>query len=216
MIALCSWIIKIVNYIPQLIVFRTRVYYENKSVQRRRIKGSAIVVSNHITIMDFAVMMFVFYSRTLRCLMAELMFKQNFVLTFLLKILGGIKVDRDSHDYSFVSKCCKILDKGGVIEIYPEARIPQPGEETPLPFKSSAAYIALESGAPIIPVYNEGKYFKLHRNKVIIGTPIDVRELYDNSLGHTENLENISKILRQRVIELKNELEKQTKAENRK
>ena len=216
MIALCSWIIKIVNYIPQLIVFRTRVYYENKSVQRRRIKGSAIVVSNHITIMDFAVMMFVFYSRTLRCLMAELMFKQNFVLTFLLKILGGIKVDRDSHDYSFVSKCCKILDKGGVIEIYPEARIPQPGEETPLPFKSSAAYIALESGAPIIPVYNEGKYFKLRSNRVIIGTPIDVRELYDNSLGHTENLENISKILRQRVIELKNELEKQTKAENRK
>jgi 1-acyl-sn-glycerol-3-phosphate acyltransferase len=148
--------------------------------------------------------------------MAELMFRQNFLLTFLLKILGGIRVDRNSHDYSFVSKCCKILEKGGVIEIYPEARIPQPGEETPLPFKSSAAYIALESGAPIIPVYNEGKYFKLHRNKVIIGTPIDVRELYDNSMGHTENLENISKILRQRVIELKDELEEQTKAENKK
>ena len=216
MIALCSWIIKIVNYIPQLLVFRTKVYYQDKSVQRRRIKGGAIVISNHITVMDFAVMMFVFYSRTLRCLMAELMFRQNFLLTFLLKILGGIRVDRNSHDYSFVSKCCKILKKGGVIEIYPEARIPQPGEETPLPFKSSAAYIALESGAPIIPVYNEGKYFKLHRNKVIIGTPIDVRELYDNSMGHTENLENISKILRQRVIELKDELEEQTKAENKK
>lgn len=215
MIALCSWIIKIVNYIPQLIVFRTKVCYQNKAVQNRRIKGSAIIVSNHITIMDFAVMMFVFYSRTLRCLIAELMFNQNFVLTFLLKILGGIKVDRGSHDYSFVSKCCKILNKGGVIEIYPEARIPQEGEVTPLPFKSSAAYIALESGAPIIPVYNEGKYFKLRSNRVIIGTPIDVREYYDNSLSHTENLENISEILRQRVIELKNELERQTNKEQK-
>ena len=84
MIALCSWIIKIVNYIPQLLVFRTKVYYQDKSVQRRRIKGGAIVISNHITVMDFAVMMFVFYSRTLRCLMAELMFRQNFLLTFLL------------------------------------------------------------------------------------------------------------------------------------
>ena len=215
MIAFCSWLIKIVNYIPQLIVFRTKVYYQDKNIQSRRIKGSAIVISNHITVMDFAVMMFVFFSRTMRCLIAELMFAQNFMLTFLLKILGGIKVNRDSHDYSFVSKCCKILDKGGVIEIYPEARIPLEGEETPLPFKSSAAYIALESGAPIIPVYNEGKYFKGRNNKVIIGIPIDVREYYDNNLSHTENLENISEILRQRVIELKNELERQTGEEKK-
>lgn len=215
MIALYNWFVKITGYPVQLFMFKNKVYYENKNVQSRRIKGSAIIVSNHITIMDFAVMMFVFYSRTLRCLIAELMFSQNIFLTLLLKFLGGIKVNRDSHDFSFVSKCCKILNKGGIIEIYPEARLPKEGEETPLPFKSSAAYIALESGAPVIPVYNSGHYFKKGRNKVIIGTPIDVREYYDNSLSHTENLENISEIMRQRVIELKNELERQTKKEER-
>ena len=159
--------------------------------------------------MDFAVMMFVFYPRTLRCLIAELMFRHNIFLTLLLKFLGGIEVNRNSHDYSFVNKCCKILKKGGVIEIYPEARLPKEGEETPLPFKSSAAYIALESGAPVIPVYNTGRYFK-GGNNVIIGTPMDVRDYYDSSLSHAENLANISEIMRQRVIELKNELEKQT------
>ena len=215
MIALYNWFVKITGYPVQLFMFKNKVYYENKNVQSRRIKGSAIIVSNHITIMDFAVMMFVFYSRTLRCLIAELMFSQNIFLTLLLKFLGGIKVNRDSHDFSFVSKCCKILNKGGIIEIYPEARLPKEGEEPPLPFKSSAAYIALESGAPVIPVYNSGHYFKKGRNKVIIGTPIDVREYYDNSLSHTENLENISEIMRQRVIELKNELERQTKKEER-
>ncbi len=215
MIALYNWFVKVTGYPVQLFMFKNKIYYEDKSVQGRRIKGSAIIVSNHITIMDFAVMMFVFCSRTLRCLIAELMFSQNIFLTLLLKFLGGIKVNRDSHDFSFVSKCCKILNKGGIIEIYPEARLPKEGEETPLPFKSSAAYIALESGAPVIPVYNSGHYFKKGRNKVIIGTPIDVREYYDNSLSHTENLENISEIMRQRVIELKNELERQTKKEER-
>lgn len=215
MIALYNWFVKITGYFPQLFMFRNKVYYQNKAVQSRRIKGSAIVISNHITVMDFAVLMFVFYSRTLRCLIAELMFSQNIFLTILLTFLGGIKVNRDSHDYSFINKCCKILNKGGIIEIYPEARLPKEGEATPLPFKSSAAYIALESGAPIIPVYNTGRYFGRGRNRVIIGTPIDVREYYDNSLSHTENLENISEILRQRVIELKDELERQTSAEKK-
>lgn len=210
MIALYNWFVKITGYPVQLFLFRNKIYYEDKSVQSRRIKGSAIVVSNHVTVMDFAVMMFVFYSRTLRCLIAELMFSHNIFLTLLLKFLGGIKVNRSSHDYSFVNKCCKILKKGGVIEIYPEARLPREGEQTPLPFKSSAAYIALESGAPVIPVYNSGSYFKGGRNRVIIGKPMDVRDYYDSSLSHAENLANISEIMRQRVIELKNELEKQT------
>ena len=215
MITLYNWFVKITGYFVQLFLFKNKIYYEDKSVQSRRIKGSAIIVSNHVTVMDFAVMMFVFYTRTLRCLIAELMFNSNIFLTLLLTFLGGIKVDRGSHDYSFINKCCKILKKGGVIEIYPEARLPKPGEETPLPFKSSAAYIALESGAPIIPVYNSGHYFKRGRNNVIIGTPIDVRDYYDSSLSHTENLENISEILRQRVIELKNELEEKTKTEEK-
>lgn len=211
MIALYNWFVKITGYFVQLFLFRNKIYYEDKNVQDRHIKGSAIVISNHVTIMDFAVMMFVFYSRTLRCLIAELMFDRNIFLTLLLKFLGGIKVNRNSHDYSFVNKCCKILKKGGVIEIYPEARIPKEGEDTPLPFKSSAAYIALESGAPVIPVYNSGSYYKKGRNNVIIGKPMDVRDYYDSSLSHAENLANISEIMRQRVIELKNELETQTK-----
>ena len=210
MIALYNWFVKITGYPVQLFLFRNKVFYENKSVQSRRIKGSAIIVSNHITVMDFAVMMFVFYPRTLRCLIAELMFNHNIFLTLLMKFLGGIKVNRSSHDYSFVNKCCKILKKGGVIEIYPEARLPKEGEETPLPFKSSAAYIALESGAPVIPVYNSGSYSKKGRNNVLIGTPMDVRDYYDSSLSHEENLANISEIMRQRIIELKNELERQT------
>ena len=206
---LAHWFVKITGWLPKLFVLRTKVYYEDKKVQGRKIKGKAIVMSNHHTLMDFAVLMFVFWGRTLRCLMAEILYKKNVFMTALIKALGGIKVNRDSHDFSFLSKAEKILEKGGVVEIYPESRIPDAGEEKPLEFKPSVAYMALQSGAPIIPIYNNGAYFKKEKLRVIIGKPVDVREWYDDNLNEKENLDVICKRLREKVLELKDELDRQ-------
>lgn len=213
---LTHWFVKITAFPAPLFLFRTKVYYEDKKVQSRRIKGKAIVMSNHQTVMDFAVWMFVFWRRTMRCLMAEILFKKNFLMTGMLKALGGIKVDRETHDFSFLAKAEKILDKGGVVEIYPEARLALPGEEKPLAFKPSVAYMALQSGAPIIPVYTDGEYFTKKRTRVIIGKPVDVREWYDERLSEKENLDAICKRLREKVIELQNELQRQMQGEKEK
>ncbi len=211
-----NWFVKITGYIPQLFVFRTKIYYEDKKIQGIRIRKKAIVMSNHHTIYDVAGMIFLFPFRTLRCLVAELMFKKNFLMTFLLKMLGAIKVERNTHDFSFIDKSLKVLDKNGVIEIYPEARVPLKGEELPLPFKPSVAYIALHSGAPIIPVATNGKFFHKERARVIIGKPIDVREWYDDSLDEKQNLANITEKLREKIIELNDQLERQHEKEKKK
>ncbi|MGN1103278.1 MAG: lysophospholipid acyltransferase family protein [Candidatus Coproplasma sp.] len=216
MYSLSHWFFKITGFPAPLFIFRTKVYYEDKKVQGRRIKGKAIVMPNHQSIMDFAVMMFVFWTRTLRCLMAEVLYSKNFIMTLLLKLLGGIKVNRNTHDFSFLSKAEKILDKGGVVEIYPESRLALPDEEKPLEFKPSVAYMALQSGAPVIPVYTDGQYFNNKRARVIIGTPIDVREWYDEKLSEKENLDAICKRLREKVIDLKDELQRQMQNEKEK
>ena len=82
MLFICNWFIKLTGWIPQLLIFRTKVYYEDRSVQDKRIKGKAIVVSNHNYLMDFAVLMFVFWRRTLRCAVAEIMYGKNFLMIF--------------------------------------------------------------------------------------------------------------------------------------
>lgn len=210
---LLHWFFKITGFIPQLFAFRRKVYYEDKRVQSRRIKGKAIVMPNHHSVMDVANMMFVFYGRSLRCLTAELMFRKNFFMTLILKMLGCIKVDRESHDFSFLNKAEAILNKGGVVEVYPESRLARPGEEKPLEFKPSVVALALSTGAPIIPVYHNGAMFKKERALVMIGKPIDVRELYDDSLSEGENIDNICKMLRGKVIELGKELERQREEE---
>ena len=199
---ICQWFVKLTGWIPQALIFRIRVHYEDRAVQDKRIRGKAIVISNHTDLMDFAVLMFVFWRRTLRCAVAELMYEKNFVMTLLLKALGTVRVNRTDHDFSFLGKCRQILDRGGVVEIFPEARLPEPDEERPLPFKPSAVYLALESGAPIIPVYNSGEHFANKPLHVVIGTPIDVRALYNDALSEKENIAHITEYLRGKVIEL--------------
>lgn len=208
--ALFSWFVKLTAYPVYWIVFRTKVYYQNKKVQSRRIKGKAIVISNHTSVWDFAMMLFLFPFRLLRCVVAEVIYTR-FAMKWFLPLFGAIKVDRNTQDYAFIAKSTKVLKKGGVIEIYPEGRIPdRQNDVPPLPFKPSVVYIALESGAPIIPVYTNGKYFTKARARMIIGEPIDVRNLYDDALSEKENIEKISQYLREIIIQLGYELERQS------
>ena len=187
--------VKLTGWPIQWLCFRTKVYYEDKKVQSRRIKGAGIIVSNHTSVYDFAVFMFVFFGRMLRYQMAECLFKKKFMRWFL-KMLGGIFVDRDSYDFAFVKESLSILNKKG--------------ESHPLEFKTSATYIALESGAPIIPVYTNGSYFGKERARVIIGKPINARALWRDELGEKTNINNITAYVREQVIRLKDELGKRT------
>ena len=208
MIRFVTAFVKITGFLPQLVCFRTKITYRDKKAQSRRIKGSAIVVSNHTSLYDYAVLLFVFFWRVLRTQMAEVLFRKK-LLGWFLKGMGGIYVDRDSHDMGFVQKSLAILEKGGVVCVFPEARLPRKGEERPLPFQTSATYLALESGAPIIPVYTNGSYFQKRRARVRIGTPIDARALWNADEDEKTNLMRITGVVRRTVIELGNELERE-------
>ena len=200
MLAFFNWFTKITGYPLFLFGFKTRIFYQNRKVQGRRIRGKALVVTNHRNIMDFGVWMFVFT------------YDKNIVLHTLLKMWGAIRVDRNDNDFAFMWKSIDILKKGGVVEIFPESRIPEKGEPTPLEFKPSYVYIALQSDAPVIPVFTDGCYFSKKRSNVIIGAPIYVSELYDESKGERENMEAINAYVRSRIIELGDELEQRKKA----
>ena len=207
------WFVKITGWIPQFFCFRTKIHYRNKKAQGRKIEGAALLVSNHTSIFDYAVWMFVFWPNCLRCLMAEVIFTKNRFLQWLFRKLGGIKIERGAFNFAFVEKSAKILESGGIIEIFPEARLPLPGEKRLLPFKPSAAYIAMLSGAPIVPVYTNGSYFTFKRAHVMIGEKIDTNTLIDPALTEKENIEKITSYLQNVITELGNELEKEIKAD---
>lgn len=202
--------VKITGWPVQWLCFRTRVLYEDPAAQRRHIRSAAIVVSNHRSIYDYAVLMFVFWTRTLRCQMAEVLFEKK-PLGLLLRALGGIRVDRGGHDFGFVARSEEILRRGGVVEIFPESRLPREGEARPLPFKPSAAYLALSSGVPVIPVFTNGRYFRRRRAVVLIGRPIDPNAFRDAGRSEKETIEALSGAMRERIIELEREYHERCK-----
>ena len=192
---------KVTGWLPEKLIFRTKVYYEDKAVQGRRIKGPAIFVCNHTALFDYAALLFVFFFRTIRVQMAEVLYEKK-LLGWYLRPMGGIRVNRVTHDFSFMEESERILRAGGVVGIFPESRLPKKDEARPLPFTSTAAVISLSSGVPVIPVYTNGAYFTKARARVVIGKPVDLSSLYDTGKSETDNVTFLTNLLRERVIEL--------------
>ena len=56
--------------------------------------------------------------------MAEVLFRKK-KLGRILRAMGGIYVDRESSNFGFVAESEHILQKGGVVGIFPESRLPR-------------------------------------------------------------------------------------------
>ena len=80
------WVGKITLWPIQWLYFRKRVYYEDKKTTSRRIKGGALIVSNHKGLMDFPMSMFIFPFHKLYCLMSELIYNHGKLLDHLKNI----------------------------------------------------------------------------------------------------------------------------------
>lgn len=207
---LVLWFVKITGYIPHLFYFKKKVYYVNKQKSSRKIKGSAIIISNHKSVFDFALYMFVFPFRDIYTLIGEVMFEKGKLFGWFLRKLGGIKVERQNYDFDFINKALEKLEKGKVLEIYPESRLPLKHEKNILPFKPSFVYLALESNAPIIPVYTNGEYNTKKRTKVLIGEKIYLRELYDDSKSEKENIDYLCNYVRDYIERLEGIVNEET------
>ena len=207
--SILNWFVKITGFPGEVVFYRKKIYYEDKKASNRNIKGGALIISNHTDIYDYPLMMYVFPKRNLHVLVAEITYDMNGFMKWLLKGLGAIRVDRNNHDFAFMSQTTDLLKKGKACLIYPESRLPLENERGHLlEFKPSYIYSALESGAPIIPVYTNGIYGKLKkkykdRARVIIGKKIYVRDLYDSNKSEKENIAYINDYVKNRIIELK-------------
>lgn len=194
------WFVKITGLIPELFFFRRKTYYVNKKNQNRKIKGAAIIVSNHKSLLDYPLYMYTFFTRSLRTLTAEVIYKKGKLMAWFIKKIGCIRVDRDEYEFGFMGKTIEILDKGGVALVFPEGKLPD--DSNMLDFKPSFVYMALETKSPIIPVWTNGKYMKKERAKVVIGEKIYLHEMYDETKSEKENLNYLSNYVRDYICSL--------------
>lgn len=107
--------------------------------------GPAIVAGNHIGILD-GPLMAILSPRPVHALTKAEMFASR-AGGFLLRS-GQIPVDRFNPDPGALRQCLRVLRDGGVVGVFPEGTR-GPGDLSR--FHHGAAYLALVTGAPVVP-----------------------------------------------------------------
>jgi len=198
----CLGFVKLTGLFPAWLFLKPRVHLAEGA--DRRLPKNCILVSNHISLMDFVLCILVFPLRTIRFLVAEVLYHRGKLLAAFLPLIGSIRVERDAKSFDFVSNALEELDGGGAIGVFPQGRLPVKGKQ--FPFTVSTAFIALHSDVPIIPVYTDGNYGLFKRANFVIGAPVYLKDHCKEGLSENEQLAHLTSWLEATVFGLKEEI----------
>jgi 1-acyl-sn-glycerol-3-phosphate acyltransferase len=109
-------------------------------------EGPAVLAMNHESALDIPLV--VAAARRRITFMAKKELFKNAFASWSLHTLGGFRVDRDRFDLVAVAAALEAIERGDVLGMYPEGTR-SPGEL--LPFLNGAAWVALRTGAPLVP-----------------------------------------------------------------
>ena len=194
---------KVTGIIPFMIYFRLKFYHASKKDKSRPLKGAAIVIANHSSILDYFTIMFTFTFRKIRTLVSEALYSHK-IPGMMSKLMDDIVVHRERSDMTFMAEAEKALEKGQVISIFPEGHLVRTGKIDT--FRPAVVYLALRTGAPIVPTYIDAHYNSLKRTRVITGPKIYLKDYCNEENPSPEKVRELCELLRKKVEELKTQL----------
>ncbi|KUK41591.1 MAG: Phospholipid/glycerol acyltransferase [Clostridia bacterium 62_21] len=137
--------------------------------------GPLIVVANHASLVDGLILV-AFFPRRLHSLSAAYLFRRPVIGRFL-RWFGAIPIGSESGQAVGLKKAMRLLEAGGALMVFPEGGI----TSKPRPFQPGWAYLALKSGAVVLPVGIQesarllppGRWcLRRAKVKLLLGTPL--------------------------------------------
>lgn len=126
--------------------FRSRYDVRTHGEHHVQPRGPHIVASNHIGLLD-GPLLAAFAPRPVHALTKKEMFEGRTGVA--LRAVGQIPLSRYEVDPSAMKDCLRVLRDGGVVAIYPEGTR---GAGDFGRFQNGVAYLALVTGAPVVPL----------------------------------------------------------------
>ncbi len=189
------WFLKIITYIPIRILYPTII-----KGKKNLIKGKCIIVGNHQSNAD-PILIFTFFWRKMNYL-AKKELMNNKLTNWFFKKMGCIAVNRQNVDLSTIKESLKTLKKNKTLVVFPEGgRKEQSFSED---IKNGASMFAIKTNAPVVPMIFVKKPRLFCFNKLIIGEPIYIDSSYNGNTSK-ENLEELSRIIEDKLIGIKND-----------
>lgn len=214
-------IFKILNIVSRLTLGLLFFRIEAKNKENiLNLSGPLIVTPNHKTFIDhfFVLANLPFNSKLLpaRGIAIDWLFKIKILGWVLKNLLGAYPTYKGQGLDISLRDPLKILLRGYVVGIYPEGGIRfRPGVH---PVKIGAAYLAVKSKAPILPVAIIGAeyfsfktfFFGRRKIKVVFGKPyylsdlVEIKEFYATKEEFNAMLAQASEIIKNKIEELYN------------
>jgi 1-acyl-sn-glycerol-3-phosphate acyltransferase len=152
--------------------------------------GATILAANHLSYMDiFAVSLFADSAGRYPVFLAKSSLFDIPVLGAIITQLGQLPVFRGQTDAALVLREAELVARSGACVIfYPEATVTRDPDQWPMVSKTGVARLALETGAPVIPIAHWGaqkilpygdylpRLLPRKTVRVIAGPPVDLSE----------------------------------------
>ena len=194
--------IKITGLPLNWIFFKRKVYFENRTKQKRRVKGGCLLVANHKSYWDYISIFFLFFFYKVRPVVSSLIYNKNRVLRFFLRMVGAIVVSDNPLDTGYINKAVELLKKGKKVIIFPEAHFNKSDEL--MTFHRSYVKIAMLAGVPILPMYTDGRYGLFKKNRWMIGQLHYIPE--NSELPEGEYLKQKSEEIKKNIQEMRDKV----------
>lgn len=168
--------------------------------QEKLPRGTGVIVCpNHVTEIDPVVVGHFLYNQGI---MPHFLAKASLfdvpVVGFLLRSIKQVPVERSSAGANRSLEAARdaLADGGGII-IYPEGTLTRDPGMWPMKGRTGAARLALQTGAPVVPMAHWGAHevfpryakrfylFPRKRSRVLVGEPVDLSEFRDAPLTKT-------------------------------
>ena len=182
---------------PTLTVTTKRDWQGTENLRRTYPPDDGIVVvANHISWFDPFSLCHILWNhgRPPRILVKDTLFRAHGI-KHIMRGAGQIPVARETQDASAaVAQAVAAVRDGEAVVLYPEGTITRDEQLWPMTGRTGAARIALETGAPVIPIAQWGpqdvirpyrKEFHLLPRKTMhlrVGPPVDLDDLRDQPI----------------------------------
>lgn len=194
---------KILRVIVAFCIFwYCKIVYRIKIIGKENVpkEGALLFCGNHRTYLD-PPLITVTAGRKMS-FMAKEELKKSPLMRFLCFTFDGIWVKRDSKDIGPLKTAMKVLKSGGCIGIFPEGT--RNGmEKNDGKLKNGAAYMALKTGAKIVPIGIQGQAKPFTKNVIIYGEPLDFSK-YNSKKVDKEVEDKASEELKEQIVMLTN------------
>ena len=181
------------------IAFRMEITGEENKTKAGE-NGGFIICANHVNFLD-AVAVVVFSKEKIRFIGKYDLAKVG-IIRWLEHLFDVIPIKRNTQDLEAMKRCLKALKNGEILGIFPEGT--RKGMAKNQKVKNGAAFMAIRSGVPVVPVGISGDFKPFGKVKIKYGEPIDMSK-YKIKGQEKEGQELATKEIMDKIVMLTND-----------